>query len=186
MTPLRWINTGSFAVAAIGLFITWASFGPFSVTGINTDDGKVFGGLLIVTALLALWHVTRVNRIAAALLILAWVGQLAFAAYEIVNVSSAKSEIFGSSIGLDVGAGLYFIGLAGIVGTLTAAVDVCNTWGLRKERRPVWVIWVTCVLAVLAAVGSGIGGYNHASTDLNSHGVSDNLGTSGNTGSRNS
>jgi hypothetical protein len=190
MTPIRWINAGSIAVVAIGVFMTWASFGPFSVTGINTDDGKLFGGLVIVTALLAFWYLARVSRIAAALLILAWVGQVAFAAYEIVNVSSARSEFFGSSIGLDVGTGLYFIGLASIAGVVTAAIDVCNTWALRSQHRPVWVLWLTGVVAVLAAVGAGIGGHDHSSSYGNSGSVSNthpgSSGTSGNTGFGNS
>jgi hypothetical protein len=115
------------------------------------------------------------------------VGQLSLAAYEIVNISSVKTEVFGSTISLNLGAGLYFIGLAGVVGTLTAAVDVFNTWGLRKERRPFWIIWATIAVAVLAAVGAGIGGHNHASNYVHASNASDfHSGNSGSTGSGNS
>jgi hypothetical protein len=71
MTPLRWINAGSLVCGTIGLFLSWASFGVFSDSGIDTDDGKLFGVILILTALFGLWYVARVSRIAAVLLLLA-------------------------------------------------------------------------------------------------------------------
>ncbi len=157
MTPLRWVNAGALVLGAVGLLISWASLSVFNVTGIDTDDGKLFGVVLILTALCGLWYVIRTNRFAAVLMLLGWVGLLSLAVYEIVNVSSVKVPLFGS---VNVGAGLYVDAIAGALGTLTGAIDVSHTWSRQGSPRATWLLWTTGIVAILAAVGAGIGGHN--------------------------
>jgi|HubBroStandDraft_6_1064221.scaffolds.fasta_scaffold20717_5 hypothetical protein len=192
MTALRWVNVIALGGCAVGLLLTWASVALSSVTGINTSDGKFFGAVLIVTALLGIWYVISSNRIAAVLLLIGWIGLLSLAVYEIVNVSSVKVPLFGS---VNVGAGLYVDAIAAAVGTVTAAIDMSITWTRPDASRATWVVWTTCVVAVLAAVGAGIGGHNAQNTAFSnsnrtppgnfgtgSTGSTGSTGTSGSTG----
>jgi hypothetical protein len=183
MTPLRWINAGALVLGAVGLLLSWVTIGIVNVTGIDTDDGKFFGVILIITALLGLWYILRTNRVAAVLMLVGWIGLLSIATYEVVNVSTVKVPLFGS---VEAGTGLYLVAIAGVVGLMTATIDVSGTWS-RGQTRATWLIWTTGLVALLAAIGSGIGGHNHGISYSGSAHSSGNTGSSsgnsGNTGS---
>ena len=179
MTPIRWINLAALVLSAIGLLVSWIGIGSIvSQTGINLSDGKFFGVVLILTALVGLWYVLRTNRFASVLLLVGWIGLLSIVAYEIVNVSSVRVPIFGSA---DVGAGLYLDAVGCLVGLITAMLDVSLTWGGHGGTRVPWLVWATGLIALLAVIGAGIGGHNHGSH----YNGFNNLNNSGNTGSGN-
>lgn len=128
-TPLRWINIAALIGAAVGLLLTWgtATAGIFSisVSGIDTDDGKLFGAVLIVAVLLTWWRVLRTNRLNGSFLIVAWLGLLAIGVFEIVHLSSLHAP---QGVLALVGPGLYVDAAAAVVGVTTAVLDFRHNW----------------------------------------------------------
>ena len=129
LTPLRWINIAALIGAAVGLLLTWgtATAGIFSisVSGIDTDDGKLFGAVLLVAVLLTWWRVLRTNRLNGSFLIVAWLGLLAIGVFEIVHFSSLHAP---QGVLALVGPGLYVDAAAAVVGVITAVLDFTHNW----------------------------------------------------------
>jgi hypothetical protein len=136
LTPLRWINIAALIGAAVGLLLTWGTAvdGIFSisVSGIDTDDGKLFGAVLIVAVLLTWWRVLRTNRLNGSLLIVAWLGLLAIGVVEIVHFSSLHAP---QGVLALVGPGLYVDAAAAVVGVITAVLDFTHNWSSTSARN---------------------------------------------------
>ena len=96
----------------------WASAFIVSVSGIDTDDGKLFGVILLIAAVLT-WRrrVTREPRYRRALR-LGVARSFAIAVYEIVHISSVSSPV-----PVSVGTGLYVAAIATLFGTFIAAKE---------------------------------------------------------------
>lgn len=123
----RWFQVGGLAAMAVGLVLAWAKAGPFSVTGLDTDDGKLFGGILVLAGLVVLAHEQWRGRwwMAAAA---AGVALLIFAVYEIGHVYDSNNDDGSKdpntlSFDLDVspGAGLWIDALGAAALTFGAA-----------------------------------------------------------------
>lgn len=109
----------------LGLFMSWASIGPFSVDGIDTDDGKLYLVLAlctcgVVAVLLVKWFL---QGLAVATTVLGVIGA-AFAILEMATVGDDSEAIFEVS----VGAGLY-VNLIGSVALTAGAI-----WALAASR----------------------------------------------------
>jgi hypothetical protein len=195
MNPLRWVNVGALVVAGIGLFMAWATIGPFSVSGVDTDDGKLFGVILIVTGLFLLWWILQnSNKGAGILLMIGWAALVAMSIYEITNVSSKHYSVLGVS--LSVGAGLYLNTIGSVAGIVTAAIDVSKSWDERSNQPVAGVLFVTGLVVVLGSIGAGVAGARNTSSTVSNpsnvsgsngnSGALTNSGSTGNTGSLNS
>ncbi len=111
MTRVRWVGIAALAGCVVGLLMAWGTDLLASVSGIHTDDGKLFGAVLLLAALLTWLHIIRTSRVIGSLLAIAWLGLLAIAVYEIVHVRSSQV--------VHVGSGLYVDAAAAAVGTVT-------------------------------------------------------------------
>ena len=120
MTRLRLVNVAALIVGVVGLLMAWGTAFIVNVIGIDTDDGKLFGAILVAAALLLWWRVTRANRLNGSLLSVVWLALLAIAVAEIVHISSLQDAI--------VGSGLYVDAVAAAVGMVTAVVDTRQHW----------------------------------------------------------
>jgi hypothetical protein len=96
--------------------MTWGSVLIANVSGIDTDDGKFFGVVLLVGAVLTWWRYARSNRINGVLCVMAWMGLVGIAVAEIVHLSSNQY--------VSVGTGLYVDAVAATVGLVTAVMDM--------------------------------------------------------------
>ena len=127
MTRLRWINVAAIVGGAVGLLMAWGTAFIVSVTGLDTDDGKLFGAILIIAALLFWWRVMRTNRLNGSLLIVVWLGLLAIGVYEIVHISSSHL--------VSVGSGVYVDTAAAAIGLLTVVMDTQRHWSKVDGQR---------------------------------------------------
>jgi hypothetical protein len=121
MTRLRWVNVAALVGGAVGLMTAWGTVFFVSVNGIDTDDGKVFGVLVVVAALLLWWRVNRTIRINGVLLVVVWLGLLVIAVYEIIHLSTSSRLV-------SVGFGLYVDAIAAAVGVVTAVKEARLHW----------------------------------------------------------
>jgi len=114
-----WAAIAALIGAGIGLLMPWASAFIVSVSGIDTDDGKLFGVILLIAAVLT-WRrrVTR-GRVIGVLCVLVWLALFAIAVYEIVHISSVSSPV-----PVSVGTGLYVAAIATLFGTFIAAKEL--------------------------------------------------------------
>jgi hypothetical protein len=124
LTPLRWVNLAALLGGVVGLLMPWATAFIASISGLDTDDGKFFGAVLLLAGLLTWWRIARTNRFNGPLLIIVWLGLLIFGVAEIIHVSSNPL--------VNVGTGLYVDAVAGAVGTVTAAMDTGRCWSRRS------------------------------------------------------
>jgi hypothetical protein len=124
MTPLRWVNLVALIGCLLGLLMAWGTAFIASVSGLDTDDGKLFGAVVVATALISLWRMSRTNRLNGFLVTTAWLGLVAFAVAEIIHVSSSQDVM--------VGTGLYVDAAAAVVGAITAVIDLARNWPVRK------------------------------------------------------
>jgi len=120
MTPVQWINVAALIVGFIGLLMAWGTAFILSVTGIDTNDGKLFGVILLLAAVFLGWRIMRANRLNGGLLTVAWLALLAIGVYEIVHISSSHV--------VSVGSGVYVDAVAAALGSATAAIDVAQNW----------------------------------------------------------
>jgi Collagen triple helix repeat (20 copies) len=164
VTPLRVVNIVALIAAAVAVFLAWVTAGSSSLKGYKFDNGElpgvhngryygthhgaVFGGVLVVTALILVWRIAKPSRFNGILLFIGWLAVLAIAAYDIGLVHTAQY--------VSIGIGLYIAAAAGVVGAATAVMDTSRYWSdADGDTRPVathWWTWVALVLA-LAAVG---------------------------------
>jgi hypothetical protein len=110
------MNIAALAGCAVGLLMTWGSAFIANVNGIDTDDGKFFGAVLLVTALLTWWRFRGSNRVNSVLSVVAWMGLAGIVIAEIVHVSSSQY--------VSVGAGLYVDVAAATAGLVTLIMDM--------------------------------------------------------------
>ena len=129
-TPQR-VVLGALVFGVVGLLMAWVSAGIVSVSGINSDDGKFLGVLLVISAGLLTWRVLRppaAPRSIGILLIIAWLGVLAFAVAEIIHVTTSHVSAFGTTIDFSVGSGLYLNAISAVVGLVASIIDTKATW----------------------------------------------------------
>jgi FtsH-binding integral membrane protein len=130
MTSLRWVNLAALVGCAVGLLMAWGTDFIASVSGISTDDGKLFGVVLVIAALVTWWRTMRTNRLNGSVVVVVWLGLLAIGVFEIIHLSS-------SSV-VQAGSGLYLDAVAAAVGLITAALDLTHngssTSDLGQER----------------------------------------------------
>jgi hypothetical protein len=192
---------GMLLIAAIGLFLPWATGGvsaggglinaSWSTTGIDAHpDGIIYLVLLIVTGMFAAWNLLAGNRNSSLLLFLGWIALLAQSIYEIVYISGksgAYDSIFGASVAsgsISRGSGLAVCAVAGLIGTVLAVVTLWSTWsrdGVETKR----LVIVAAAVLVFAVVGAGVIGHvraNSGSTGSVSFGNSGGSGNTGNSG----
>jgi len=120
----RLLQVGGLAAMGIGLLMPWVTAGFISVNGIDTDDGKLFGFLLLAAAGMVWFHETRHGRwrIAASL---SGALLLVFAVYEIIHVYDKGGN---SIITASPGSGLW-------IDALGAAVLLFGAWTAKNTRR---------------------------------------------------
>jgi hypothetical protein len=63
MTSLRLVNIAALIGGAVGVLMAWGTNFIVSVNGLDSSDGKLFGAILVISALLLWWCVTRTNRL---------------------------------------------------------------------------------------------------------------------------
>lgn len=129
MSPIRLVNVAAFVGAVVGLLMAWGTAFIANVNGLDTDDGKLFGSILVVAALLAWWRVARTGRLNGCLLVAVWLGLLVFGVAEVIHISS-------SSV-VTVGDGLYVDVAAAAIGTVSASMDTRRHWSrAARAARP--------------------------------------------------
>ena len=128
LSSTQWTMIGALVLGVIGLLMTWVSAGIASVTGINTDDGKFLGVVILITAGILAWRVLRLSRLSGIVLIIAWLGVLGIAIAEIVHVTTTHASLFGTTIDFSVGSGLYVNAIAAVVGLVAAILDTKSAW----------------------------------------------------------
>ena len=129
MTRLHWVNVVAIVGCAVGLLMAWGTAFIASVSGLDTDDGKLFGVILALAALLLWWRVVRTSRLNGSLLVVVWLCLLAIGIYEIIHVSSSHI--------VSVGSGLYVDSAAAAVGLVATAMDTQRHWSKVDSQRPV-------------------------------------------------
>ena len=185
MTNIRWVNIGALIAGAVGLILPWVTVSIASANGLDTNGGKEYGVFVVIAALLLWWHIVRTNALARVLLFLAWVGVLAGAVYDVVEVTT----IHNNASGISVGSGLYLSTAAGAVGLITAVMDMTGVGQQSREvgttPSPVWMPWAAGAVGILALVGAGIAGHNATSGLLTPSSNTGNVNTGNNTGAGN-
>ncbi len=120
----QWTQVVALAFGFVGLLMSWGTVLFVSVSGLDTDDGKLFGALLILAALCLFWRVSGSSVVSAVLLLVAWITLVALGIYEIGHISSSQV--------VSVGTGLYIDTAAVVVGAVFSVVDLLTN---SKKRR---------------------------------------------------
>jgi hypothetical protein len=129
----QWCEVGALILSVIALLLPWASAGFLSVSGLNTQDGKIVGVMVLVTGSLLAWRVARSGRANGVLVLIAWLAVLGVTVAEIVHVTTSHPQDGGLSINVSVGTGLYLGGIAAVVGVVTAAMDLRRIVGTNTD-----------------------------------------------------
>lgn len=113
--PPRWLQVGGLIAMALGLVLPWASLGIIDATGLDTDDGKLFGVLLLV----AVWAVVRLEGGRWAWWVVGLLGAalLAFAVFEMLDLGDKSFGRADVHFEVSIGTGLWLdaIGAAAMV-----------------------------------------------------------------------
>ena len=116
------------AVAAAGLFMPWLSavvafIGQFSIKGLDTPDGKVFGVGILILAAVAYAEARSSNRYGRIVLLVGALGLAGLVCYEFVNLTSSLAEINDQDFGrASIGYGLYICGAGAAIATIAGAL----------------------------------------------------------------
>jgi hypothetical protein len=137
---------GALGVSVLALFLPWLSIiglGSGSISGIDSGDGKLALGIIVVTAVAAFFlrdYNAKGQRVRHArwLVLLPASALAALFVYEIFNVSHAVSKANGAAGGFihaSVGSGLWLGLIAALVvaGSATLAVLHPTTGGIVSE-----------------------------------------------------
>jgi hypothetical protein len=124
------------ALVAIGSFGTWATFGPLRASGL---EGGRDGWVTLVVAAAAgitIWrYYVRPRRAQAAWLIVQGASAVAVGAYDAQDISSTQVQVFGSTVGPEVGWGIWLVIVAGAVLAL-AGIVLFRDKRARNAERP--------------------------------------------------
>ena len=123
VTTPQWVEVGAVVLSVVGLLMSWADAGFLTVSGLDTQDGKIVGVAVLVLAGLLAWRVFRRNAANATLVIIAWLAILGATVAEIVRLTTSHPSSDGISINVNVGSGLYVGAIAGIVGLVGSVGD---------------------------------------------------------------
>jgi hypothetical protein len=132
MDVTRWVLIGSWAAALVGLLLPWVSATVFgtdiSATGLDTDDGKLCGILLLLALAFGVLGFFKKPR---AFVILSLLASLLIAVVAIYDTANGTRLISASGLQgvVHVGPGLYIVSLAGIVAVIANIVE------FRKPSR---------------------------------------------------
>ena len=131
-TLRTWENIviGGLAVGALGLILPWVSAGFLSANGLDTGDGKLYGLLLLVTAILVVLWRRRGARVFAYIALAGALLMAAVAVYDVIHVSTSYGPL---GISISPGIGLVFDAIAG-VGT-TVAIWVVLRWPAPPKQH---------------------------------------------------
>ena len=125
-----WTAFGAAIAIILGSFLPWASVIGLSANG-TSGDGRItlFAGVVALVGVLVYLR-TTVEKTASKLLVkvgvpLAFLVALGTSVYDTINVSTTHAQVFGSTISASVGAGLWLVLLASIVG--------CTAWVCERK-----------------------------------------------------
>ena len=130
------IASVSLVIGSIGPWITFFALSRGNVDG----DGMVtlILGIVAGVSLFVLLNLGRGRVTAGWMIALAWTGfvagmiSFAIAVYAVVQVSSRKTELFGQTIGAQVGWGLWLVLIASLVLAATSVVVASQIPKLRR------------------------------------------------------
>ena len=124
VTTPQWVEVGALVLSVVSLLMSWASAGILSVSGLNTQDGKIVGVAVLVVAGLLAWRVFGRNAANATLVIIAWLAILGATVAEIVHLTTSHPSVDGISFNVSVGTGLYLGAIAAVAGCLGSIQDL--------------------------------------------------------------
>ena len=109
----------------VGLALPWfktiAPFlGQISITGLDTDDGKIIGGAFLVLALFAFFEYRTPHPLRRWLLILGFIAITGVVAYDYSEAAKTVAEFDSDYASVAFGPGLYLSGGAAAFGALAA------------------------------------------------------------------
>lgn len=156
LSALRIAIVAGAAAMLLGVFATWASAGPFSINGIDTDDGKLFLGLAFGAALLAVLEFARPpsrrRGVAGAVL---GVLAAALAVFEIVDISRLGGE--GQLFEVSAGGGLYVCLVGSLVFGFGAILQISGAPAREPAARPEgWRPWWKSRWAIGIGIAIGL------------------------------
>jgi hypothetical protein len=153
----RWALVAGLVLSGVGVLLPWVTAVFISVSGLDTSDGKLFGGVVLVGALFAVLRI-RTQRLAFGVLaLLACLALAGIAIYEVVNILAAPEGPF--EISASPGSGLYLDVVASLVASVGIVLELrgrssrgAATPAHAPSRRAV----VITIVTVVALVGGGI------------------------------
>jgi hypothetical protein len=166
-----WLAAGSVAGMILGCLGTWAkAFGALSVSGLDTDDGKLFGGVAVGAAAALLLAVRRRRHRLLLLVTVLGLGGTGIGIYEIIDLSNRDTDFFGEQVDvIDPGWGLWLsLGASAslVISSLLLYLEgrpasTPSGSTINKGGRPSVTLhiprWLLLLGGFLLAAGAGVG-----------------------------